>query len=207
MTSVPTLLLVTDRTQTGGRPLVDVLAACAHGGIRHILLRERDLPEPAYQDLLGAVLDRIGDRATVLARSPSAGVRGCHLSASMPLPAPRPEIVGRSVHGPGELRRAAVEGVDYVLAGPYAGSKSKPGYGPALGPRGIEALVRTGCAPPVVAIGGVLPADAPTLAASGAHGMAVMGPLMRAADPSTLAAEYAYAATAFAQKPQNEEIA
>nr|WP_246242892.1 thiamine phosphate synthase [Flexivirga aerilata] len=199
------MMLVTDRRQVGRRRLTDVVGACVAGGIRNVFLRERDLPQAEYDEVLATMRRDIADRAAIFTRSPDPRAAGCQLSSSDRLPSPRPPIVGRSAHDADELRRAIDEGLDYVFAGPYAESASKPGHGPALGARGIEAFVRLPGAPPVIAIGGVRPADAPDIASAGGHGIAVMGPLMRATDPTDLAAEYSRAAAVFVGVPHPSE--
>lgn len=119
---------------------------------------------------------------------------GVHLRARDPFPSgERPALVGRSCHGEAELRRAADEGCDYVTLSPVAASGSKPGYGPALGVAGLRALLeRTGylspTAPRVLALGGVEPGAARQWLEAGAHGVAVMGAVMRANDPADVAA-------------------
>jgi thiamine-phosphate pyrophosphorylase len=70
------------------------------------------------------------------------------------------------------------------MVSPFAATASKPGYGPALGPAGLAALLAGG--PPAYALGGVTPDDVPACLAAGAVGVAVMGPLMR--DPRSAAA-------------------
>jgi thiamine-phosphate pyrophosphorylase len=72
--------------------------------------------------------------------------------------------------------------VDYAIAGPVYASASKPGYGPALGPEGLRTL--TGQTRiPVIGIAGIEPDNVPDVMAAGAGGIAVMGGIMRAADP------------------------
>jgi thiamine-phosphate pyrophosphorylase len=90
--------------------------------------------------------------------------------------------VGRSCHNADEVARAAAEGCDYITLSPVFATASKPGYGPALGVDGLARLAAT--APPVYALGGILPGDVPGVLAA-AHGIAVMGPVMR--EPSLVA--------------------
>jgi len=73
--------------------------------------------------------------------------------------------------------------VDYALAGPAFETASKPGYGPEIGRKGLIEIARA--APvPVLAIGGINAARVGELIAAGAAGVAVMGAVMRAADPA-----------------------
>ena len=69
-----------------------------------------------------------------------------------------------------------------MTVSPVWESSSKPGYGPALYPDGLAALLPG--APPAYALGGVdSPARAQQARAAGAHGVAVLGAVMRAAHP------------------------
>jgi thiamine-phosphate pyrophosphorylase len=88
-------------------------------------------------------------------------------------------VVGRSCHSAAELAAAAAEGCDYATLSPIFPSASKPGYGPALG---VDALRDAPL--PVYALGGVDPTNARTCVEAGAVGVAVMGYVMRAADPA-----------------------
>ena len=51
------LMLVTDRHETRGRDLADVVAAAVAGGVGLVHVRERDLPEAALEALLRRILD------------------------------------------------------------------------------------------------------------------------------------------------------
>ncbi len=182
---IPRLLVVTDRTQAPA-PLVDTVAAAVAAGARAVWLRDRDLPVAERAALaagLRAVLDPVGG---LLVWGGAAGAPAglpVHLTAADPFPAVRPPLVGRSCHSAADLARAAAEGCDWVTLSPFAPTPSKPGYGPALGPAGLAALVRG--APPVLALGGVRPGDVAGCLAAGASGVAVMGPVMR--DPAVVA--------------------
>jgi thiamine monophosphate synthase len=178
--TLPRLLVLTDRSRCRGQ-LRDAVAAAVDGGARAVVLREKDLPEPERDRLarqLAALLEPVGG---VLVRA-GTGPDGVHLAAAQPFPAERPRLVGRSCHDPAELARARREGCDYVTVSPLNVTASKPGYGPPLGADGLAALVAAlgpAVAPLVYALGGVRPADVPGCLAAGAHGVAVMGPLMR----------------------------
>ncbi|KRF13884.1 hypothetical protein ASG90_13770 [Nocardioides sp. Soil797] len=87
-------------------------------------------------------------------------------------------VVGRSCHSAEDVRRAAGAGADYVTLSPFAATRSKPGHGPALG-----SAAYPGHEVPVFALGGIGVDNAATARAVGAHGVAVMGEVMRSADP------------------------
>ena len=82
------LYLVTDRHQTGGRLLRDVVHAALRAGVRAVQLREKDLPARSLlalardlADLAGACKARVfvNDRVDICLASGSAGV---HLPAA-----------------------------------------------------------------------------------------------------------------------------
>jgi thiamine-phosphate pyrophosphorylase len=80
----------------------------------------------------------------------------------------------------------AVERLQYVTVSPVYPSASKPGYGPALGLSTLRNWCAA-CAVPVLALGGVdSPARAAACVRAGAAGVAVMGTVMRAADPAAV---------------------
>jgi thiamine monophosphate synthase len=181
---LPRLLVVTDRVQAAG-PLAVVVADAVAAGARAVLLRDRDLPDDERAALaadLRAVLDPVGGllvtAGSVAGPAHPAVQPAVHLAAAEPFPDPRPALVGRSCHSAAELAQARAEGCDWAFLSPVFPTASKPGYGPALGVEGFARLRPPG--PPVYALGGVLPEHVPDLLAAGAHGIAVMGPVMRA---------------------------
>ncbi|CAL8981074.1 Thiamine-phosphate synthase [Rhodoplanes serenus] len=191
----PPLLLITDRRQAV-RPLDAVVDAALAAGARWISIREKDLSKSeqlsAAKRLLpvarrrGAVLLLHGDAEIAAV----AGLDGVHLGAGGDPVAARRRLgegalIGQSIHAPIEAMRLDPAVVDYAIAGPAFPTVSKPGYGPALGPAGIAAMVES-AAVPVLAIGGVTAARVPALMAVGAAGVAVMGEVMRAADPAAV---------------------
>lgn len=106
-----------------------------------------------------------------------------HLSAADPLPSGVP-LVGRSWHG-----AEPPSDVDYVTLSPIYPTATKPGYGPALGAAGAAALAGR---VPWLALGGVdSAARAAECARAGAEGIAVLGAIMRAANPARVASELA----------------
>lgn len=181
---VPRLLLLTDRGQLlPGRGLVETLASCAAAGATTVVLRELDLDEPAR----AALADELGAHVQVIsARTFLPGVAGLHLAAHQAAPAPGGLRHGRSCHDEAAVARAAEEGAAYVTISPVAPTVSKPGYGPALGAGGVRRAVEAADGLPVLALGGVSAEAAARLRSAGAHGVAVMGAVMRAHDPAAV---------------------
>jgi thiamine-phosphate pyrophosphorylase len=73
-------------------------------------------------------------------------------------------------------------GADYVTASPVFVTASKPGYGPPLGLDGLARIVAAARGP-VIALGGITEGNAAECLAAGACGIAVMGEVMRSAEP------------------------
>jgi thiamine-phosphate pyrophosphorylase len=190
----PPLLLVTDRRQAR-RPLEEIVSAAIAAGCRWISVREKDLPADEQALLVRRLLPlarAAGARLLVhgeaeLARLADAD--GVHLPSGADAAAARArlgrdKLIGISVHTVGDAAGIVPAHVDYALAGPAFETPSKPGYGPEIGHRGLAEIARA--APmPILAIGGVNALRVPELIGAGAAGVAVMGGIMRAADPAT----------------------
>jgi thiamine-phosphate pyrophosphorylase len=91
-------------------------------------------------------------------------------------------IIGISAHHPDEIRAAPPE-VDYAQLAPIFQPLSKPHAGPYLGVRAVAEAARYGI--PVIAQGGITPANATAIAAAGAAGIAVTGAILSAPDPAS----------------------
>jgi len=92
------------------------------------------------------------------------------------------KLIGVSLHTVTEAEAIDPNVVDYAIAGPIFETPSKPGYGPEIGRKGLAEIARA--APvPVLAIGGLNATRAAEVLAAGPVGIAVMGGVMRAADP------------------------
>jgi thiamine-phosphate pyrophosphorylase len=189
----PPLLLVTDRQQARA-PLANVVTQALAAGCRWVSLREKDLPQGDQVALargLIAPASRYGAHLSVhgsAALAKACSCDGVHLPAGADAAAAREllgrdKLVGISVHSAREAAALDPTVVDYAIAGPAFETPSKPGYGPALGAVGLAEIVRAASVP-VVAIGGIAAANVEKVVAAGAAGVAVMGGIMRAADPA-----------------------
>ena len=95
--------------------------------------------------------------------------------------------VGRSVHAADEVRAAAAEGADFLIAGSVYATASHPGAAPA-GLGVVRDAAATGR--PVIAIGGLTPERAAEVLAAGATGVAAIRALWDARDPSAAARSF-----------------
>lgn len=178
--SLPPLLLLTDRHQLpSGRSLEHTMRECAAAGLTTVVLRELDLSEPERAALAAELARHV---TVISARTSLPGTAGVHLAAHQPATATRH---GRSCHDRAELRDAVAGGAAWVTLSPVAATRSKPGYGPALGIDGFRALVPA-AGVPVYALGGIDVANAAVFRREGAHGVAVMGAVNRADDPASV---------------------
>ena len=92
-------------------------------------------------------------------------------------------LVGRSTHDRQELIRAQQEPIDYVAFGPVFETTSKDRPAPPRGLQRLREAVALAAGRPLVAIGGIRPAQVPALRAAGAAGVAVISAVAGAEDP------------------------
>jgi thiamine-phosphate pyrophosphorylase len=195
-----TLYLVADAGSAAGRDLAALVDAAVDGGVTVVQLRAKDLPKSDVIALAGEISRRLGPREVPLLVNDhpdvakACGAAGVHLGQDdMPVAFARrllgPEaVIGVSVNTPDEARRAELEGADYVGAGPAYATSTKETSLAVLGPDGLGLLKRA-TALPIVAIGGITPANAGELARAGVAGIAVVSAILGAPDPRHAAAE------------------
>ncbi|HVY07411.1 MAG TPA: Nudix family hydrolase [Burkholderiales bacterium] len=178
--SLPTTMAITRAWEVGIDRAMNELQLGLSRGLRFVQLRERNLESKKRGDfaarLVRAVRD-CGGLAVIngdadLAKSVGAGI---HLTASelMNLSTrPDAQWCGASCHDAPELSRALESEMDYVVLGPVNATPSHPGA-QAMGWGKFAKLVE-GYPIPVLALGGMRPADLERARASGAHGIAMV---------------------------------
>ena len=187
----PPLLVISDHGQAE-RPLPEIAEAAFRGGCRWFSLREKDLPSGERRELLRALV-ALGHRhgATVIVHDDieaavATGADGVHLPGGSDTAILRRRLsrglIGVSAHSPQEAAAQLTGGADYVTLSPIFLTASKPGYGPALGLAALAEAARLS-AGPVIALAGIDENNLASCLAAGAKGVAVMGEVMRAADP------------------------
>ncbi|MCG5444346.1 thiamine phosphate synthase [Micromonospora sp. NIE79] len=187
MTPPSGVVVLTDRLVARGG-LDRVVAGAVAGGVRWVVLREKDLARAERAALaadLRAILADVGGTLIVAGPDPLGG-DAVHLPAAGPYPPPAHGLVGRSCHHQPELNRLSTE--HYATISPIWPTRTKPGYGPPLLVAGLGSLVRASPVP-LLALGGVeTPEQVTACVQAGAVGVAVLGALMRAEDPAEAAA-------------------
>ena len=200
------LLVVTDRHQTNGRPLVPLLQQVVNAVAPAIQLRERDLSARELVTLAHEVQAvtashrsqlLINDRIDVALALEGVGV---HLrSNSLPVSVARrllgtQRLVGVSVHTVEEAIQVESQGADYIILGPIYATPSKQMFGPPLGLHTLEKACRL-IRIPVIGIGGVTAARAQQMRRAGAFGVAVITAILGATDVESATRELLEAVT------------
>lgn len=178
---IPRLVLLTDRSQLAlGRGLIRTVTECVSAGLTAVIVREHDLA-PAARAALVRELTVLPGLLVLSSRIPDVAVHGVHLAAHQR--PPRHGRWGRSCHSRDAVARAAADGASWATLSPYATSGSKPG------PRTLlSADDFAGHPVPVLALSGIGVDNAAAAMEAGAHGVAVMGAVMRAPDPAGVVA-------------------
>jgi thiamine-phosphate pyrophosphorylase len=164
-----------------------------------VQLREKQLAaREFYAEVLEALMvaRRFGARLIVNDRVDLAlatGADGVHLGQDdMPPEAARAllgagKIVGFSTHSVEQASAAARLPVDYIAIGPVFDTSSKEKPDPVVGLEGVRRVRAAIGRMPLVAIGGIKSADAPSVLAAGADSIAVIGALLDTSEPAEIA--------------------
>jgi len=121
-----------------------------------------------------------------------AGAAGVHLGQDdLPLAAARRAapglLIGVSTHDPQQAAEAARAGADYLGFGPIFATATKENPDPVQGLEGLALAVQAAGNVPVVAIGGITPAHAAAIAATGAAAACAISAVNGAPDVASAA--------------------
>jgi len=168
---------------------VDLARAFLDGGARVLQVRAKSLPSGAFLDVCDALVALAHDSSAILIVNDRvdvarmSGAHGVHVGQEdLPPTAARsqlgPEaVVGFSTHSVAQVEAALHEPVSYIAVGPVFGTSTKDTGYSAVG----SDLVSTASSLsrlPIVAIGGVTLANAPSALAAGASAVAVISDLL-----------------------------
>ena len=169
---------VTDRRQ--GDLMAHVARAVA-GGVDLIQVREKDLPAVDLLDLVCRIRDIAVNspqsKTKVLVNGRLdialiAGIDGVHLPGDgLPAVQVRPYVrtLGTSCHSTEDAIQAEGAGVDYIIFGPVFDTPGKSAVGIGALQRVVQAVKI-----PVLAIGGITPANTVEVIGAGASGIAAI---------------------------------
>lgn len=185
ITSGETTVQTTQATKDFSSILRLVEAAVA-SGIDLIQIREKNLSANVLYKLTTSAAEITGGSATKLLvndRSDiaaSAGADGVHLTTySLPAHVVRRTfgsefLIGVSTHSLAEATAARAGGADFVVFGPVFETQSKSQYGEPLGPAELAKITSKLSPFPVVALGGIMIANAAACIQAGARGIAAI---------------------------------
>jgi len=209
--------------KAGGYDELSGAEAVLKGGCRWVQLRMKDASDEEFMS--------VGRKLAELCRSFGArlilddrvhlvgeiGADGVHVGKNdMPVDEVRRLlgpgfIVGATANSFDDIASAAARGADYIGLGPFRFTQTKRKLSPILGLEGYRQLMSesraAGILLPVVAIGGINSADIPDIMATGVHGVAISGGLLRAEDTvaetrNILSALEPYGASAWSGLPR-----
>jgi len=187
--------LITDRSLCSPRSLEEVVRESCSAGVRAIQLREKDLTASELAGHVAALSQITSEHGANLwiNRHASPGlddesfletIGGCgvHLPDGERISAvPTGTLIGMSVHSNDGAVRARSRGAAFLTFGPVFETPSKVEFGP---PQGLKALAQA-CSMssvPIFAVGGIVPENAKKCIKAGAHGVAVVGAVMKSDD-------------------------
>ena len=193
------LLIVSDRGLCSGT-LETQVEALFSAGARWLWFRDKDLPHNARKALALRLMDitaRYGGTFSLggdVDLAAAIGATAAHVSTPDDVRYARQKLgdralIGMSAHTPGEIAKAKDVGANYVTLSPIYETASKPGYGPALGPRAINHAEQYDM--PVIALGGIDLERLTEVRQAGATGAAMMGAAMSAEHPARFMKEFA----------------
>lgn len=188
------LHLVTDRSLSLGRDLLDIVLAAVQGGVSVVQLREKECGTREFVDLgraVSSVLQRssvpllINDRVDVAL---AVGADGVHIGqGDMPYADARrllgaEAIIGLSVETEEHALAAETLDVDYLGLSPVFTTPTKSELTRQLGLEGVASIRRLS-RHRLVAIGGIHRENVAAILKSGADGVAVVSAICSANDP------------------------
>jgi thiamine-phosphate pyrophosphorylase len=187
------LYVITDEVLAGGLPHSEIARRAVLGGADVIQLRDKTLPSREMV-LVGREIREItrnagalfivNDRLDIALACFADGVHfgqddlGCDTARQL---SPAGFIIGVSVGSVDEAVSAEEQGADYVAVSPVFSTGSKANAGPGHGLATLKEI-RAAVSIPVIAIGGIGPANAADVIGAGADGIAVISAVVSQPD-------------------------
>ena len=190
------LYLVTDRMVLGARDLLQSIEEALKGGVTLVQLREKELSSSEFYDSACAIKELahayhvpfiINDRLDIAL---AVDADGLHIGQDdLPLTVARKllgpdKILGYSVSTIEEARCGEQNGADYLGAGTVFWTGSKSDIGEPIGLEGLQQINKA-VSIPVVAIGGIGPANLSAVKSTGVDGVSLISAILGQADIET----------------------
>lgn len=195
------LYVITNRHLCAPKPLLTVVSEILDVGVKAIQLREKDLDDVALFKLAKPIsnLCQTHDAHLFINTNTKVamdvGAAGIHLpDIDVSVDKVKAELatdllIGCSIHGIDAAKKREAEGADFVTYSPIYLTIAKPQYGPVVGVKNLEKLVKQ-VGLPVFALGGVTPARVAECLGAEAAGVAVMSGIMSPTSTRERALEY-----------------
>lgn len=195
------LYLVTDRSLTFGRPLLDVIEEAIQGGVSVVQLREKDCSAAEFYKL-GLQVKKlvksyrvpliINDRLDIALACDADGLHIGHNDITYEVARKllgKDKIIGVSVENRKDMERANQLDVDYIGISPLFDTPTKTDTAPALGLQGAHEIAALSVHP-AVGIGGINLKNVADVMQTGVDGICVVSALMSAPDPKLTASQF-----------------
>jgi thiamine-phosphate pyrophosphorylase len=196
-------ILDLERVQSLDADPLTVLAGWLRAGVRLVQLRAKSTPDSLALRLaerlteacrLARVTAIVNDRADIAVM---CGADGVHVGQDDLAPAAVRDLIGPerllgvSTHSDAQMQAACLEPVDYVAIGPVFTTRTKRSANLDVGLSGVSraSVLAHDAGLPIVAIGGITLATAPSVLGAGADAVAVIADLL-SANPEERAREY-----------------
>lgn len=195
------LYVITNRHLCAPKSLLTVVSEILDVGVKAIQLREKDLDDVALFKLAKPISDLCRTNNAYLFMNTNVkvamdiGATGIHLpDTDVSVDKVKAELdsdvlIGCSIHGVDAAKKREIQGADFITYSPIYPTVNKPQYGPAVGIKNLEKLVKQ-VSLPVFALGGITSARVGECLGARASGVAVMSGVMSPIDAAQRAQEY-----------------
>ena len=185
---LPPIYPITD-TQISGLSHAEQIALFAEGGATLVQLREKRAPALKFYEEAQAAVAVAAERGVQLIINDrvdialAVGAAGVHLGQDdLPPDIARrllgdDAVIGYSTHSVAQAVKAAQLPIDYLAIGPIFSTSTKENPDPVVGLEGLRIVRETVGSLPLVAIGGITPANARDVLAAGADSVALISGL------------------------------
>lgn len=182
---LPKIYPITDR-QLSGLSHAEQVQRLINGGATFVQLREKHLPPIDFlRDAEAASKVAGNNRVTLIINdrvdiAMAISARGVHLGQDdMPVEAarrlvPDDTLIGFSTHNQQQMETAVRTPIDYVAFGPVFTTSTKQDHDPTVGLEQLRAVRDIAANLPLVAIGGITPANVQAVLQAGADSVAVI---------------------------------